>query len=324
MRALPYLEIVRELEKRIRAGVYPADTALPPRPELAREFGVARATLDRAIRELAHSGLVAGRYGSGTYVAADRGRRRRVAQVGGGGLHERAGNFELRIFSPADLSRRSAWEKLLEYDGVLWVRPERQSMEIIAELRGRTPQVAVNRVIPGIHCVSTDHRGAYRQIAAERLARLPEARVFFLANAANSIVTGYRRDGFIDACREAGRFYDLAVLPADFAGKVALLEERLPRAGEGPLLLGGDSLSHTGAVMRWGLAAGAQWGRGAFYSDFDDDYPAAVWGVEVTSFLQDEEALYLEAAAWLGRLLESGPSDEFERLIFPQFRQGDT
>ena len=51
MRQQPFREIGRELSRRIREGIYPPDSALPPRMELMREFGVARATLDRAIRE---------------------------------------------------------------------------------------------------------------------------------------------------------------------------------------------------------------------------------------------------------------------------------
>ena len=69
VRQQPFREIAREIERRIRQGVYPENSALPSRPELAEEFGVARATLDRAIQELTRSGILVSRHGSGTFAA---------------------------------------------------------------------------------------------------------------------------------------------------------------------------------------------------------------------------------------------------------------
>ena len=40
-----YRNIAREIERRILAGIYPANTQLPSRLELMREFQVARAHL---------------------------------------------------------------------------------------------------------------------------------------------------------------------------------------------------------------------------------------------------------------------------------------
>lgn len=90
MRQQPFREIARELTRRVREGIYAPDSALPPRLELMREFGVARATLDRAIRELMSDGVLIGRHGSGTYVNG--------SGVGGAGWRSSAASIRRRIW----------------------------------------------------------------------------------------------------------------------------------------------------------------------------------------------------------------------------------
>ena len=77
-----YRDIAREIERRILNGVYPANTQLPSRLELMREFQVARATLDRAVQELVISRRLTSRRGSGTSVNPVSEHRRDVALIG--------------------------------------------------------------------------------------------------------------------------------------------------------------------------------------------------------------------------------------------------
>ncbi len=67
--------IQREVLRRIGAGEWPPGALIPPETELAREFGCARATVNRALRGLAEEGLLDRRRRAGTRVALDPVRR---------------------------------------------------------------------------------------------------------------------------------------------------------------------------------------------------------------------------------------------------------
>ena len=132
MRQQPFREIARELTRRVREGIYAPDSALPPRLELMREFGVARATLDRAIRELMSDGVLIGRHGSGTYVNGSGVGRRRVAVIGGINPEEDMGTpFDLTVIPVSELKVKSAWKRLFDFDGLLWMRPEAELLPVI-------------------------------------------------------------------------------------------------------------------------------------------------------------------------------------------------
>lgn len=65
-----YQQIADLLRNRIDDGTYTPASALPSEPELARELGVSRVTVNRAIGLLRGEGLVRVRRGSGTFVRA--------------------------------------------------------------------------------------------------------------------------------------------------------------------------------------------------------------------------------------------------------------
>lgn len=62
-------EIRREVLARIRSRLWPPGALIPGEEALAQEFGVARATVNRALSELARSGVVERRRKAGTRVA---------------------------------------------------------------------------------------------------------------------------------------------------------------------------------------------------------------------------------------------------------------
>ena len=64
--------VSRLLAEWISSGRYPHGGALPPERELAGQLGVSRATLRRALADLAAAGLVERHQGRGTFVAGDR------------------------------------------------------------------------------------------------------------------------------------------------------------------------------------------------------------------------------------------------------------
>ena len=64
-------QIFLVLRDGIIQGTYAAGTALPTEEALVATFGVARATVRRALADLQSEGLVQRRHGSGTFVRAD-------------------------------------------------------------------------------------------------------------------------------------------------------------------------------------------------------------------------------------------------------------
>jgi GntR family histidine utilization transcriptional repressor len=68
-RTLPYEAIKASLRLRIADGGWQPGTRLPSERELVQQFGCARMTVHRALRELVDEGLIERRQGSGSYVA---------------------------------------------------------------------------------------------------------------------------------------------------------------------------------------------------------------------------------------------------------------
>jgi DNA-binding GntR family transcriptional regulator len=67
-RRLVYVQIADVIAARIEDGTYPPDGRLPAEPDLAAEFGAARESVRRAIRELRARGLVETVAGKGSFV----------------------------------------------------------------------------------------------------------------------------------------------------------------------------------------------------------------------------------------------------------------
>ena len=319
-----YRKITTELENRIRSGVYAPGSALPPRVELMAEFTVARATIDRCIGELRRRNLVISRHGSGTFVKDELHHPYRVAVVNFYELkYKFPESWEVKTISRGMLEHKSDWRQLLDFDGIIWVQPDRQLYSVIEFVHNQVPQVVINRTIPGEVCVSTDHRGAYYAITRERLDKLPESQVFLLQSSDASDPTTYREAGFIDACRAAQRFYEVRALPDDFEGKLAKLES-LPRIPGKALLLISTTMANTGAVMWYVRKHDLQWNKDIFYSDFDNDLPEHIWGAKVTSYIQDNDALFAGAVSELEGLLAGKMPDKLHTLIFPRRCSGNT
>jgi len=65
-----YQQILDELKEAIASGKYTAGQRLPSEHELVKAFGTSRVTVNRALRELQLTGVIARRAGSGSYVSA--------------------------------------------------------------------------------------------------------------------------------------------------------------------------------------------------------------------------------------------------------------
>ncbi|MBB4916961.1 GntR family transcriptional regulator [Streptosporangium saharense] len=64
----PYLQVAHQLRAAILTRKFTPGEKLPSGPELAKNFGVARMTVQQAIRQLRDEGLVVSRQGSGVFV----------------------------------------------------------------------------------------------------------------------------------------------------------------------------------------------------------------------------------------------------------------
>jgi DNA-binding GntR family transcriptional regulator len=74
-----YAQIIAELQRRIESGEYPAGSLLPSEHQLSAEFGTARPTVVRALRELRQAGWIDTQQGKGSFVRG----RPALAQSGG-------------------------------------------------------------------------------------------------------------------------------------------------------------------------------------------------------------------------------------------------
>jgi len=67
--APPYAQIVEHVRRQVRSGKWPVGHRLPSVNEWQRDLGLAKATIQRALRDMAQEGLVVGRRGAGVFVA---------------------------------------------------------------------------------------------------------------------------------------------------------------------------------------------------------------------------------------------------------------
>jgi len=70
--APPYAQIVEHVRQQVRSGRWPVGHRLPSVNEWRRDLGLAKATIQRALRDMAQEGLVVGRRGAGVFVAAQK------------------------------------------------------------------------------------------------------------------------------------------------------------------------------------------------------------------------------------------------------------
>ena len=324
-----YISIAKKIRERVESGEYVPGAPIPTRMALAKSFGVARPTIDRCIEFLTANGTLVSRQGSGTYVNKTRTYSRRLALISTSNIisefPEISGQITYVPLSKA--SEKSSSSALLKFDGLLWYRPEEAVLDCIQDFKDKLPQVIINRTIEGFNCVSTDHRGAYREITAERISEFPKIHPCFLSlreAQGGSLVAGYRESGFVDACRAKKRFYEIIHMPLDFEEKIRTLNNHFSQKEARPLIIVSDSLSHTGALVFWARSRKLIWKKNLFYSDFDNSYPSNVWGVSVTSYIQDDSLVFSTSIEKLMAIVEGRDNGPEHLLIFPKRKNGDT
>ncbi|MHC4887505.1 MAG: GntR family transcriptional regulator [Planctomycetota bacterium] len=321
-----YQDIVRTLAFEIEGGRFPDGATFPKRNDLAERFGLTRSTIDRSVRILVDRGYLLSRRGAGTIVATGQ-KRLRVASLSNGRQTmpiAAAPSLAMTYLTYEELSRRSDRAQLKGYDGLIWNMPGTEGIEWCRELPESLPQMIINRHMDDLNYVSTDHRGAIYSLTEKRLEALPDALPLYLDRRGPSeVVTSMRREGFVDACRKAERFYEILEMPDDFEARVDCHKSIAERTGERPLFILSGTRSMTGAVCAWAREQGLVWRKDLHYSDFDNDYPEEVWGVRVTSFLQDYAGITELACEKLLDLMH-GREERIQVLVPPAFVDGNT
>lgn len=306
MKSFGAQQIARLLGSDIMSGRIPMGARLPTRQELMARYGVARATVDRAVQSLAQRGQVETRRSAGTIVVS-RAPPRQIAVLGSligtGGLPSRPG-IRTVLMDPVRCRAARFRADVAAFDGIIWHCPGEEQLACAARIGDGIPQIVVNRSSPGLNYVSTDHAGAIYGITRDRLGAHPGCRPVFLGLREPHEVVRLRQEGFVAACREASVFCDIVQMPASFKAKCDLLERQFRAISARPLLLVSGAFQNTGAVMHWAGRLGLRWGRDVLYSDFDNTMPEHVWGVTVTSFLQDYAGMLDMALSSLAGMLD--------------------
>lgn len=86
-----YQKIIDDLRENVRSGVLAPGERLPVREELMQQYGVTRATVNRAMAELLREGLLVATPRAGTYVA-----ERNTGRRSGGGGAQHTGDAAQR------------------------------------------------------------------------------------------------------------------------------------------------------------------------------------------------------------------------------------
>lgn len=129
-----YIRIREELRRRVREGLYRAGERIPSEPSLAREFGVSRGTVERAIRGLVEEGILVREQGRGTFVA-----------------YPELDSIRFRLSTFAEEARRQGWEpstRLIRAH----VIPAPEDVARALDIAPQTPVIEIVR----LHCAGNE------------------------------------------------------------------------------------------------------------------------------------------------------------------------
>ena len=321
-----YRQIAAELAAEIETGIYPQGELFPRRTELAERFNVTRATVNRAMDILQEKGFITAKRGSGTVVINTR-QRYDIAYIAPEWLMRYIPSLPgccLEYLSYDDaLGSQSQISKLTRFDGILWSHPDEKYIPQIIKYQTKLPGVIINRAVPECNYVATEYHDFFRSQVAARLRAVPEATPYLLSSSDGSRFVHIKRlEGFVAACREEQRFYELIEMRPEYSDKTAALDAGMKIKGR-PLLVFADDWSHSGALIHWARRNNLQWKKDIFYIDFDNTEPRHVWGIETTSIIQDFDMLSHRALEKL-KLLINKPERSEQILIPPAIRHADT
>ncbi|MFA6716325.1 MAG: GntR family transcriptional regulator, partial [Victivallaceae bacterium] len=307
----------------IKSGVYRPGDRIPTREQLVEKYSVTRTTVGQALKILVNAGVLSTSKRGGTIVTgksmplkvafisvlgeagADDIMRASEAENYGifKPLLEAGSEFDLDFIDIKDLSP-SDFKWTSKYDCMVWVMPGEKFLCKLPEYSNKA--LVINRYHKDINFISTNHRQAVREMTEYNLKLAgKDCQVFFLENARqNDFIYRERREGFVDACERAGkfyRFYDLSV--SDYTSmQDALL--RIEFEKDKNIVMVSPGLAYTGAVLQMAQRRGLVFGENFFYSDFDNRHSLRNTGIKIVSAIQDYNAMGRELLMALRRFGE--------------------
>jgi len=186
------------ISKDIREGVYPPGTKLPTRMVMMEKYNIARASIDKVIRQLVEEGLLSSTQGSGTYVLDNRNTEPHLYVVLNTEVEcEEANMFHTKLsMMLTSVSREikysivgskdfeKSFSEVLQnaHSRVIWSRPSIKSYGYIASLsKAAIPQILINRPIKAYNFTTTDTKIALDEVFKEVKEQAPRARMGLLA-----------------------------------------------------------------------------------------------------------------------------------------------
>lgn len=216
-KALKYWMLVEHLRAYINHGERQPGDRVPSMMELRAEFGLSRATVEKAFDLLEQEGLVVREQGRGTFVA-ERVQAKPVAQVSNGiiGLLILSRNpshpYDMHLLAGVrDEARQVGLEVvwLDKGDGVPWSKLDGVLMYFGNELpRGLSfpeglPAVSVLRHVPNFDNVTADDFGG-TELAVEHLIAMGHTRIACLYSSMDGSYAQRRTAGYLAAMERAG------------------------------------------------------------------------------------------------------------------------
>jgi len=294
----------------IRAGVYQTGERIPTREQLIEKYSVTRTTIGQALKILVSAGVLATSKRGGTVVTgqamplnialistledANVSNILRISESENFGIYkpllEAASEFNLdfidiKKLSPDDFSWCS------KYDCMVWVMPPDKFLNKLPGYKDKV--MVINRYNKELDFIATNHRQALREMTEYNLDKAgKDCQVFFLDSSEHdNFIYRERREGFVDACQNANKFYRIVDLSVpDYTSMFeALMEIEFDK--DKNVLIVSPCLAFTGAVLRMAHLSGLEFGKNFFYSDFDNRHSLRNTGVQIISAIQDYDSM---------------------------------
>jgi DNA-binding transcriptional regulator YhcF (GntR family) len=304
MKKLPkYIQIKEQLLAEIHSGKLQHGEQLPVREELIHHFSVTRATLNKALQELISEGWLNAVRNRGTFISTPTSKLKVAiitsnsssALLSSGPVSAydfnalmhgmlTALNHPVSFHSPEEFIDNL--QKISNYDLVVWMMPPDKILKSLKPFSHKV--LVINRYTADLNFISTNHRGATREITDFFIRRLNgQCKLFYLDIEMQSFFIDERRNGFIDSCAEHDKFYQILTLNTNNHQANVAIMNNLPLSSKYPNVIVSGSRSNTGAVLQMTRERKLQFNKDIFYSDFDNINSEQDTGVKITSILQD-------------------------------------
>ncbi len=303
-----YEKVKNQLLQDIRSGRYAAGERIPTREQLIEKYQVTRTTINHALKELVESGVLATSKRGGTVVT---GRspvlrlayfstlgERVAAQELGKEESDRGDMLRPLLAKSAEMSLtfvdigalKSDPSAVDRFDLSAVSMPDDRIMENLKPFSNKV--IIINRYPAGMNFISTNHRGAVREMTQMNLKRAGKnAQIFFLAQHDNYYIARERRDGFVDACAAGNAFYRMIEIKSLSYQDIYEALMKIDFVPGRPIVMVSPTLGFTGAVLKMAADRNLKFNEDIFYSDFDNAHSLRNTGIPLLSAVQNYQGM---------------------------------